>query len=188
MVEDTGRGQSGLDRLVVFVVAVLAVLLVAPTLLGFVGIDVRERPEGSDGDVKLTVLDAEGSANGTSVGAVRLEVVNTGTASADMSEFTAIWSGSGSYDLVPVGADAAADGEFRASLAGGEGTVLAGVEDRGVLVFDLGSDDVDGVGEFGQRLQPGETVTVTLVAGDGTTVQCGLTVPETVPAEGPVDL
>lgn len=187
------RGQSGLDRLALFVVSLVAILLVAPTALGFAGVDVRE-PRSTDGPVavELTVLGAEGTAvdaNRTSVGAVRLVLTNTGGKDVDMAGFTATWVGNGTYALVPARAETGADGTFAIGRVGDEtGTVLSEPGDRGVLTFDLGTDDVDGAGEFGGRLRPGETATVTVVARDGTTVTEEVTVPDPLPAGGSVGL
>lgn len=185
----TDRGQSGLDRLLVFVVGVVALLVVAPHVLGLVGIDVGQGPAagptaGDEHD--LLVLEARGTAvDGGSVGAVRLVVTPAPNREpVDLGDGMAIWVADRSYYLVPDGADADLEGTYRAAVIDGEGQLLERATDRGELVFDLGTtDDVPGIPEFGSRLEAGETVSVTLVTPDGETLTRKLTVPETVSGE-----
>lgn len=181
----TDRGQSGLDRLLVFVVAVVGLLVVAPHALGFAGIDVGPRPGGGSdavGDHDLIVLEARGTAvdaGDGSIGAVRLIVTpSPGREPVDLGDGLAIWVADRSYYLSPSGDDGF-DGAYRARVIDGEGRVLEGATDRGELVFDLGGDDVAGVPEFGSRLRPGETVSVILVTPHGETLTRELEVPET---------
>lgn len=183
----TDRGQSGLDRLLVFVVAVVGLLVVAPFALSAAGIDVGPRPGGGSeavGDHDLIVLEARGTAvdaGDGSIGAVRLIVTpSPGREPVDLGDGLAIWVADRSYYLGPSTDADGFDGAYRASVVDGEGQVLEEPTDRGELVFDLGGDDVAGVPEFGSRLRPGETVSVTLVTPRGETLTRELEVPESV--------
>ena len=197
-VASPSRAQADIDRMALFVFGAMALLLIAPIALGFVGIDVGagsdDRSEEMDGNATapaettvaepsieygpetfVQVLAIEGAAideNRTSVGAV--ELVFTPSAEAaplDPANLTVTWIGAGSYDL---------------STTGEEGTFLAGVEtveatERGTLLFDLGTDDIDGIEAFGDRLEPGDEVTVILASNDGETVRETFEVPDEIP-------
>jgi archaellin len=182
------RGQSGLDRLVLFVLAVVVVLAVAPVVLGFVGVDVRGSDAGTDSGTpaRLTVLGAAGSSTGENgtVDTVRIVVSNTGGGRVDPASLTATWVGEDTYSLVAAGAGSDADGTFTVEPLDPdrETAALDGHTDRAVLIFDLGSDDVAGATEFGSRLGPGETATVSLTASGGSTARADLAVPDPVPA------
>lgn len=184
----TDRAQSGLDRLLLFVLVVVAVLLVAPHALGFVGIDVTSTPRGPPTGAAahdLVVLEARGiavdEAEG-SIGAVRLVVTPAANREpVDLGDQLVIWVDDRTAYLHPNDPGDGFDGTYRASLVDGEGTVLADATDRAELVFDLGdTDDVDGVDEFGRRLRAGDTVSLTIVTPHGETLTRELTVPETV--------
>lgn len=179
------RGQSGLDRLLLFVLAVVALLLVAPHVLGALGIDVDGRPAAPPGeaDHDMVVLEARGTAvEGGSIGAVRLVVTPApGREPVDLGEQIAIWVADRSTYLSPNGD---LEGAYRAAVIGGEGQVLESATARGELVFDLGeTDDVAGVPEFGSRLEPGDAVAVTIVTPRGETLTRRLEVPATVSGE-----
>lgn len=185
----TDRSQSGLDRLLLFVVAVVALVFLAPYALGLLGVDVRGGGGGSPtpSDHDLTILAARGEAiadDRSSVGAVRLVVVpNHGRTPVDLGDGTAIWVDDRSHHLGPAGTSPdAVDGAYRVAAADGSTPVLETTTERGVVVFDLGTDDVDGVGEFGDRLRAGETASVTLVTPDGETLTRELAVPDPIPA------
>jgi hypothetical protein len=174
---DRQRGQSGLDRLALFVLGVLLVLLVAPTVLGFAGVDIRATP-GDSGPSGLVVLGVEGDAieNG-SVGAVRVVATVAGDGRVAPGTLSARWTADEWYRLAPAGSGGA-DGEFTVEVEEG---------DRAILTFDLGTDDVAGVGEFGSRLRAGETATLTLIGTD-TRITRQVVVPDPLPAESPVPL
>lgn len=181
------RAQSGLDRLLLFVLAVVVLVFVAPHVLGFAGIDVGAEPAapptaGADHD--LLVLEASGTAieDGT-IGAVRLVVTpSPDREPVDLGEQMVIWAADRSYYLSPgSGSGEGFDGAYRASVIDGTGQVLDSRTDRGELVFDLGeTDDVSGIPEFGSRLGPGETIAVTVVTPHGETRTRRLTVPDSV--------
>lgn len=180
------RAQSGIDRLLIFVVAVLALLFVAPHVLGFAGIDIQERaggPPEPNSESDLTILSARGDAvaiDGSSIGVVRLVVSpNPGRTPVDLSEGMAMFVGGESYYLAPAGGGGEGfDGTYAVERAGGGSPVLDEATQRGVIEFDLGSDDVDEADEFGERLAAGETATVTLVTARGEAITRELRVPE----------
>lgn len=188
MYASTDRGQSGLDRLLVFVLAVVVVLVVAPHVLGFLGVNVgpaSPSAPAASADHDLMVLQAQGTAIDAadgSIGAVRLVVAPApNRAPVDLGEGMAIWVGEGTYYLGPEGANGDLEGRYRASVIDGGGRTLETGTARGELVFDLGAtDDVPDVPEFGERLAPGDVVSVTLVTPQGETLTRRLEVPEAV--------
>lgn len=189
------RGQSGLDRLLLFVVAVLALLFVAPHALDLAGVDIQEG--GGSGsavpasDADLTVLAARGeAADGSSVGVVRLVVSpNPGRTPVDLSAGMAVWAGDRSYYLAPAGSGGDGfDGTYDVGAVGGGSPVLDEPTDRGVVRFDLGTDDVGGAEEFGSRLAAGETATVTLVTQRGDAISREIRVPDSPSPGGDVPL
>lgn len=186
------RGQSGLDRLMLFILFLVAVAAITPFVFGLGGIDVRgtedassatPTPTGPAADDGLVVLTASGETagfGGESVGVVRVVVTKTGAESLDTAAMTATWVDTdGSYVLTAAGEGASgADGEF----------AVEKTDERAVLTFDLGRDDADGVGEFGRRLEAGETVALSLTTGDGETTTVTLEVPESLGDEETVPL
>jgi hypothetical protein len=184
------RGQSGLDRLAVFVLAVVVVLLVVPAALGLAGIDVRGGgPAGPGADPSLVVLGVAGTVGENhTVGVVRVVVTNAGGGRIDPATLDATWVGNGTYRLVASGGDA--DGTYTVGPVGADraDAVLDEHGDRAVLTFDLGTDDLSGAAEFAGRLEPGETATVTLVAPGGATARADVAVPVSAPAGGTVAL
>lgn len=188
------RGQSGLDRLLLFVLAVIALLVVAPHVLGLAGIDVQEGESGSAvpaSDADLTVLAARGeAADGSSVGVVRLVVSpNPGRTPVDLSAGMAMWVGDRSYYLAPAGSGGGGfDGTYEVGAVGGGSPVLDEPTDRGVVRFDLGTDDLGGAEEFGSRLSAGETATVTLVTRRGDAISREIRVPDSPSPGGDVPL
>lgn len=185
----TDRAQSGLDRLLVFVLAVVAVLVVAPHVLGLAGIDVGPRQTVDDGttaDHDIVVLEARGTAvEGDTVGAVRLVVTPAPDRTpVDLAGQLTVWVGGRTSYLSPTGGEGAdLDGRYRAAVLDGDGAVLSSSTDRGELVFDLGDDDVADVPEFGRPLAAGETVAVTVVTPRGETLTRRLEVPERLDGE-----
>lgn len=207
------RGQSGLDRLAVFVVAIVIFVLVTPFILGFVGIDVNEQtdpsPEADGPREPLLVLGVRGDAIADSSGEpsenrsasaiaanrtigsidIILSATERGTP-LDLTNSTVVWVGDEVYHLRPKGeVSAADDGQYDIEVdgAGSPPIVLEETTKRATLRFDLGSDDVDGISEFGSRLHTGESVTIS-IATDSGTVTREFTVPSRLPASGAVGL
>lgn len=185
----TDRAQSGLDRLLLFVLAVVAVLVVAPHALGLAGIDVGPRPtveETTTADHDVVVLEARGTAlEGDTVGAVRLVVTPApGREPVDLQEHLAVWTADRTRYLSAGGGEKTdLDGAYRAAAIDGEGAVLRSATARGELVFDLGDDDVAAVPEFGRELEAGQTVAVTIVTPRGETSTRRLVVPDRLSGE-----
>lgn len=182
------RSQSGLDRLLLFVVAVVALVVVVPIVLGLAGVDVRGTASGpgEPSDHDLTILAARGGAiagDGSSVGVVRLYVApNHDRAPVDLRDGSAMLVTDTAYDLAPDGTDReGVDGTFAAGAANGGGTVLQAPTDRGVLTFDLGSDDGSATA-VGDRLAAGETATIVLVTPRGEQLTRDVTVPASIPS------
>jgi len=132
---DTPRGATDLDRLLYFIAAVVAVLLVVPPAFGLAGFDVRD---------------------GTLIG-------------GEEPPPAEINAGHGSF---------AVSGD----------TVLEDSTDRAVLRFDLGTSDLSGVDPFGDSLEPGDTVTVSVTTAAGAGTSRVLTVPDPLPSGAGVPL
>lgn len=188
------RSQSGLDRLLLFLLAVVAIVLVAPYALGFAGVDVRAPNTDSTGgpgfeaDHELYVLGVRGAdidGERSSVGSVRVTVSPAaGREPVDLTQMSAMWIDDKAYDLAPAAAPReGADGTYllQDAESGDTVRVLETSTDRATLVFDVGSDDVPGADEFGERLQAGETVTLTIVTANGESLSREITVPDRIP-------
>jgi len=199
------RAQSGLDRLVLFILVLVVGVAAVSFLLGLGGVDVRapqndtaattETTETPPDPTRLIVLDATGQTDGfgdDTVGVVRVTVTRNGSGkSIDTGSLFATWHNGGYYTLVPAGTDSGnVDGSFAVSLRGPSGseTELAEVGDRATLTFDLGADDVDGAAEFGSELSAGEELTLQLTTESGETTTVTLTVPDNLGEKSRVDL
>lgn len=182
------RGQSDVQKLLAFIVGIAVLLAVLPAAFDAAGIDVRDASLGDDQttaepdrpDGGLLVLSSYGSAindDRTTVGTVEL-LVTPATESVTISDVTVTWNGADRYILTPpqVGAG---DASFGVDPLDG-GTELQPGE-RVVFQFDRGTDDIDGLGRFGERLTPGETVTLTLTTGTGAETTTTLRVPDPLP-------
>ena len=60
--------------------------------------------------------------------------------------------------------------------------------DRAILRFDLGSDDLAGTERFGERLEPGDVVELSVVTADGVRTSRTLVVPDPLPSGAGVSL
>lgn len=184
------RGETDLQTLLAFIVGVAVVLAVVPAAFGLAGIDVRDASFGSDDapasdageeldDGALLVLSSFGTEineDRTSVGVVEL-VVTPSDDTVEMDDVTVTWDGADRYELTPTHVGAG-DASFGVETTSGESELQPG--DRAFLRFDLGSDDLD-VQRFGDRLEPGDTVTVTVTTGDGAETTETVTVPDPLP-------
>jgi len=192
----TTRGQSGLDKLLVFVIGAVIVVAALPAVLGVAGIDVRENPSPTNTTTptptpepaSLQVLNAsveQTNKTAQTVGIVRVTVTKVGSAaSVDLSEATVTWAGKSVYFLRPSGVERAdSDGEFGVSvqhIQNDTGLVLGDTGDRATLTFDIGDDDVAGLGQFGEPLAEGETVDLVLATANGRTTSVTVRVPESL--------
>lgn len=195
------RAQSGLDRLVLFLVFLVVVVAITPLVFGLGGVDLRagagtsaaSAPTPGPTDPGVIVLGATGETGGfgeDTVGVVRVVVTKNGTGPAvDAASLTANWVGpDGGYVLSASGESG--DAQFAVEVTGPSdaGTVFEQSGDRAVLTFDLGSDDVEGVGEFGRRLESGDTVRLELTTDSGETARTTLEVPSGLGGEDTVRL
>ena len=197
---DSTRGQSGLDRLLAFVIAAVVLVAVLPTVLGVAGIDVRQgdnragpatpTPEPAS----LQVLNVSGVANpdSRSIEAVRITITKVGSsASVDAADITATWADRGTYYLTAVQQGERSDGAFGVNVthvSDASGFVLAETGDRATLTFDLGRDDVAGVPEFGTALAEGGSADVILATADGETTTVSVEVPASLAGKRVVGL
>lgn len=190
--ERASRGQAGLDRLMLFVLAVVLFLVVTPPVLGLFGIDVVGGGDGESGDSEGVVVagEADGAiqilgARGTdidteagTVGTVELTVAPGATDGAvDLQRFSMQWLSDRSYHLLPEGTE------------GGDGTFAYDQRE----LRESGNTttirvDVAGTDAFEGPLVAGQTVTVVLIGPEGENVEYGLTVPEQLPAASSVSL
>jgi hypothetical protein len=181
---DCSRGQADIWRLLAVILGVTIVLAVAPAALGFAGIDVREdssEDDPRDEDGSLLVVSSVGTDiddNRTSLGVVELLVTPAG-GSVDIDTVTVTWNGTDGPELTPVGVDAG-DASFGVELPRGERIVEPG--EQALLRVDLGTDDIDDVQQFGERLEPGDTVTVTVRTDAGMETTETFTVPDPLPS------
>jgi hypothetical protein len=183
--ERDDRAQSGLDRLMLFVLVLIVVVAAIPFVLGLGGVDVRapqnDTAETANQPTDLVVLGATGEATTDGVGVVRVVVTKNGTGETiDAASVVGTWTDGGAYTLTSDGATANGSAVYGLSVDGpsDSGTRLAATGDRATYTFDLGGDDVDGVPEFGRELRPGETVTLSLTTPAGKTTEVTIVVSE----------
>lgn len=183
-----GRAQSETQQLLAFIVGVTVLLAVLPTALGVAGVDIRDSSPGDEettaesehDDGALVVLSSYGTAindDRTTVGVVEV-LVTPAAESVSVSDVTVTWDGADQYLLTPpqVGAG---DASFGVDPLDG-GTELQPGE-RLVFQFDCGTDDIEGAQHVGDRLTPGETVTLTITTGTGAETTTTLRVPNPLP-------
>lgn len=191
------RAQIGVGTLVVFLSMVLVAAIAAGVMLNTTGvIDAMSQGTGEETTDRVVVVASTGSATSEgSVGRVDLTVVpGPRAAGANLRNVTVTWVGpGGAYDVAHADATGVdADGRFRATALSDSNDslpVLDDAEDRAILTFDLGlTDDAPGAREFGERLQPGDVVTVTVTSGSGASTTTRLAVPRTVADGGTVAL
>jgi archaellin len=197
----TTRGQSGLDRLLLFVVAAIVLVAALPTALSVVGIDVRSQSADTETTTptaepeQLQVLDAVGTTgpDNRTVDAVRVTVVKVGGDSVvDTAGLSAVWTNGGNYSLVPVGGDqTSADGAFGVAVSqigNRSGDTLTETGDRATLTFDLGTDTVEDIPEFGSSLGPGDEIDLVVTTAAGGAATISMRVPAALDGTPPVDL
>ncbi len=200
---NTTRGQSGLDRLLVFVVVVIVLVAVLPSVLGFAGIEVRPpddpptptptptaTPEPAGIQILNTTSELNRSANQT-VGVITVTLTKVGsTAPVDARNLTVTWANGGVYTLRASGSDRQPrNGSFGVSVShidDGPETVLVRGGDQATLTFDIGRDNVDGIPEFGSALRPGDSVDIVLTTPDDRTAAVTVTVPAALATPTPM--
>lgn len=196
------RSQRGLDRLMLFLLAVVLLVAVVPAGLGLVGLDPRgEAPssapvgpapaQGVGEDVQILSARGHGvDGDRESIGAVTLLVASPSGASLDLADVTVTWIDNGTYRLGHRSASAGGiDGRFDGGVVGErDGTTVLREGDRGRIVVDLGTDDVRGVGSVAERLRAGGRASLILELASGERVSRDLLVPPELPADGSVNL
>jgi len=185
------RGQTDVDRLLYFIAGIVVLLAVVPAAFGAAGVDVRngtllagaESESDTDGVRILSALGTDFAEDRSSLGVVEVVVTTRGDSTVDLSEATVSWEGNGQYELTPRDVDVG-----KGSFAIDGEAVLGERTDRAILRFDLGTDDLSTVGRFGERLEPGDTVRLSVVTAEGTRTSERLGVPQPLPSGAGVSL
>jgi archaellin len=183
-----GRGQNDIPRLLGFILAITALLVVVPFVFGVAGIDIRDSSVGDTGDSdsgeledgSLVILSTFGTSvndDRTTVGVVEVLVAASGE-DVVLDDVTVTWDGGDRYELAPAFVGSA-DSSFGVETFRGETTLAPG--EKAMLRFDVETDDIDDVPEFGDRLEPGDTLTIRITTGQGAETTTTVTVPNPLP-------
>ena len=212
--DDGDRGQVGIGTLIVFIAMVLVAAIAAGVLINTAGfLQTKSEETGQQSGQQVTNRLQVTGATGTNLADSEVGVINMtlkkspGASNIDLENATVQWVGpSGTYNLVNASVDASgADGHFGIVAfkdADESHPVLNDPDDRMVMVFDLGDNDVDaddysnydgtggaaGDDYFGDAVPEGASVNVKITTKSGATTTEQLTVPETLSGSSAVQL
>jgi archaellin len=183
--------QTDIDRLFYLVAGVVAFLVVVPAVAGVAGFDIRDgslvgdqsQESENDGLRILSAYGTEINENRNAIGVVEIIVTASDGSDIDITGAAVSWNGAEQYELTPTSVDV---GDASFSVSGD--TALSGTADRAILRFDLGREDLSDTDRFGERLEPGQTVTVSIDADDGSVATRELVVPDPLPPGSGVSL